>query len=139
MAVTNPSENAEFQSTLAARRPVGGFPLRALMLFMAACSLFAAHLLPLAESIKDGKVSGESAAVASLIAALVFMFVGALCGIMQRGPIAGFVVGAIAGFVLGAMLGPLCLLPVEQFYRVFVVSIVGSVLLVVGAIFGRAR
>ena len=139
MAVTNPSENAEFQSTLSARRPAGGFPLRALILFMAACSLFAAHLLPLAESIKEGNVSGVSAAVASLVAALVLMVIGALCGIMQRGPIAGFVVGAIAGLVLGALLGPLCLLPVEQFFRVFVVSIVGSVLLVVGAIFGRAR
>ena len=117
------------------------FPLSALFILMAACSVVAALVAPLSRAIGDGKVGIGAAAEASACGAVLVMLMGAVIGLYHHRPARGLGWGILTGGGIGMVMGPVILSPQSAFPSLLTMSIGGAVaLLVVGAMFrGAAR
>jgi len=121
----------------AERHATRGFPLASLFLLVTVCAALISFILPVAHAFRTQQVPGTDLLIASLIAGVVTTILGAFLGLLQRRPVLGLLAGGVVGGFVGCIVGPLCLLPVEQFAELLRMSLVGSLALVVLAAFMR--
>ncbi len=120
---------------------VRSFPLSALFILMAACSVVAALVAPLSRAVGSGKVSLAAAAEASACGAVLVMLMGAVIGLYHHRPGRGLGWGIVTGGGIGMVMGPVVLSPQSAFPSLLTMSLGGAVaLLAVAALFrGSAR
>ncbi len=117
------------------------FPLSALFILMAACSVVAALMAPLSRAIGEGKIGVSQAAEASACGAILVMMLGAVIGLYHHRPARGLGWGILTGGGIGMVMGPVVLSPQSAFPSLLTMSVGGAAaLLAVSAIFrGNAR
>ncbi len=116
------------------------FPLSALFILMAACSVVAALMAPLSRAIGEGKVAVSEAAVASACGAGLVMLLGAVIGLYHHRPARGLGWGIVTGGGIGMVMGPVVLSPQSAFPSLLTMSIGGAAaLLAVSTLFRGTR
>jgi hypothetical protein len=116
------------------------FPLSALFILMAACSVVAALMSPLSRAIAEGKIGVMDASVASVCGALIVMLLGAVVGLYHHRPARGLGWGIVTGGGIGMVMGPVVLSPQNAFPSLMTMSIGGAAaLLAVSTIFRGTR
>lgn len=116
-----------------------GFPLGALFLLITVCAVLAAHVMPVFPAFRASQISGQDAVIAAIVACLAASVLGLIVGLFQSRPVLGVFMGVSIGGGLGLMVGPVCLVPETDFARMFVASLVGSVVLLLFAVAMRVR
>ena len=117
------------------------FPLSALFILMAACSVVTALVAPLSRAVGAGQIGLDSAAIASGCGALAVMLIGAVVGLYHHRRARGLGWGILTGGGIGMIMGPVVLTPQSAFPSLLTMSFGGAVaLLAVSAMFrGAAR
>ena len=115
------------------------FPLSALFILMAACSIVAALMAPLSRAIVAGTIGFSDAAFASACGGALVMMMGALVGLYHHRRARGLGWGLLTGGLIGMVMGPVVLSPVSAFPSLLTLSVGGAAaLLVVSAMFRGA-
>ena len=126
-------------SSHAPQRIRRGFPLGALFLLITVCAVLAAHVMPVFPAFRASQINGQDAVVAAIGACVAAGVLGLIIGLFQSRPIIGVFLGVMIGGTLGLMIGPVCLVPETDFARMFVASLVGSIVLLLFAVTMRIR
>jgi len=116
------------------------FPLSALFILMAACSVVAALLAPLSRAVGSGKIGIGTAAEASAGGAVLVMLIGAVVGLYHHRPGRGLGWGILTGGAIGMVMGPVVLSPQSAFPSLLTMSVGGAAaLLAVSTMFRSAK
>jgi hypothetical protein len=110
--------------------PQRGYPLSALFLLMAACAVPMSMAAGAARAVSAGEFGKGDFASAAFIGCTVMTLVGAILGLHHLRPGLGMIVGGVAGAAVGTFSGPVCLAPGRDFPSLLLVSIGGSVAIV---------
>ncbi|MDA1052552.1 MAG: hypothetical protein O3C40_19010 [Planctomycetota bacterium] len=118
-----------------------GYPLSALFVLLAVCAVVSALLTPVAHAVVAKDLTGEQIATASFIGAMIVGLIGGVIGLYHYRPLRGASWGVLTGGIIGTLIGPVMLAPAESIGSLVIMSIGGSiVLLITGAAFGfRAK
>lgn len=115
-----------------------GFPLTALFLLTAFCSVLAGMLVQVVRAAMAREIGAEALAISVACGAFVGLLAGGTIGLLQQRPLVGLLVGAPTCFVLGGLVGPLPLLPSSRLGELWMTAIGGSAALIVFAVVIRA-
>ncbi|HJN09972.1 MAG TPA: hypothetical protein QF564_14900 [Pirellulaceae bacterium] len=102
------------------------FPLSALFILMAACSVVAALMAPLSRAIGEGEIGVSEAALASACGAVLVMMLGAVIGLYHHRPARGMGWGILIGGGIGMVMGPVVLSPHSAFPSLLTMSVGGA-------------
>ena len=112
------------------------FPLSALFILLAACSVVSALMAPLSRAIAEGTIGVSEAATASICGSVLVMLLSASIGLYHHRPGRGLGWGILTGGGIGLVMGPVVLSPQSAFPSLLTMSVGGAAaLLAVSAIF----
>lgn len=106
------------------------YPLSTLFLLITACAAMIAMIALLVRPGKDVDETGVGNAItASVLWAIVFLFVGGFVGCFEARRLRGILWGAMVGLVLGLFVGPVLLIPSSDLPSVLLTAMIGAAML----------
>jgi hypothetical protein len=110
--------------------PERGYPLSALFILVAACAIPMAMAAAAGRAMSRGEADGFAFAVAAMVGCAGTMFLGSIIGLHHHRQGIGIIVGGMAGAIVGSMAGPIVLAAPEDFARLMVLAVGGSIVMV---------
>jgi hypothetical protein len=111
-------------------RPANSYPLSALFVLIAICSILTAMINPVARAISADQTSILQTTLAAIAVACVGLTVGLAIGLYHHRRMRGALMGMSVGIAVGVISGLLMLSPITAFPTLFGLSILGSMILV---------
>lgn len=118
--------------------PVHSYPLSALFVLIALCSVLAAMISPLARSVAAENTNLIQFVIAMVALAFIGLILGFIVGLFHYRRTRGAILGMSAGVLVGMISGPLMLSPFTAFPALLGFSFLGAIMLIVtGFILGK--
>ncbi|MFO0901816.1 MAG: hypothetical protein U0939_02380 [Pirellulales bacterium] len=110
-----------------------GYTLGALFLLVTVAGALVGYALPLGKVLGRDPTPWQDIILSSVLVGLFTFLVGGMIGLAQRRPVAGLFIGGPIGAIIGLIIGPLTLVPLEQFGEFLRLSLMGSVVIIIMA------